>query len=79
MIEKILVTGGAGYVGSLLIPRLLDRGHKVTAYDLFIYGDYLNLLNFKHLEKKSHNIFYQTGITKSVFIHFVIYINTIVK
>jgi nucleoside-diphosphate-sugar epimerase len=33
------VTGGAGYVGSLLVPRLLDRGHHVTVYDISYYGD----------------------------------------
>jgi len=34
----VMVTGGAGYVGSCLIPKLLDAGHKVTVLDLFIYG-----------------------------------------
>ena len=36
---NIFVTGGGGYVGSSLVPRLLDEGHKVTVYDLMIYGD----------------------------------------
>ncbi len=36
---NVLVTGGAGYVGSMLIPKLLDAGHKVTVLDLYIYGD----------------------------------------
>jgi nucleoside-diphosphate-sugar epimerase len=35
----VLVTGGAGYVGSNLIPKLLDAGHKVTVLDLYLYGD----------------------------------------
>lgn len=35
---KILVTGGAGYVGAVLIPALLKRGYQVTSLDLMIYG-----------------------------------------
>lgn len=35
---KILVPGGAGYVGSRLIPTLLDSGHEVTVFDLYLYG-----------------------------------------
>ena len=37
--KKIFVTGGAGYVGSVLIPKLLAKNYKVTVYDLFLYGD----------------------------------------
>lgn len=36
--KKILVTGGAGYVGSRLIPKLLDAGYAVNVLDLYIYG-----------------------------------------
>lgn len=39
--KKILVIGGAGYVGCRLIPELLNHGHQVTVYDLFIYGNNL--------------------------------------
>ena len=35
---KVLVTGGAGYVGCLLVPQLLERGYKVRVLDNLMYG-----------------------------------------
>ena len=35
---KILITGGAGYVGSKLVPKLLELNHKITVLDLMLYG-----------------------------------------
>ena len=50
--KKIFITGGAGYVGSKLVPKLLSLGHHVTVLDLMIYGenvldDHQNLTKIK--------------------------------
>ena len=38
-LKKILITGGAGYVGAVLVPTLLDEGYDITVIDLMIYGE----------------------------------------
>lgn len=40
-IKTLLVTGGAGYVGSVLIPLLLEAGYHVRVLDLFLYGEHV--------------------------------------
>ena len=44
---KILVTGGAGFIGSHLCERLVQDGHSVTVIDNFSTGSASNLINLK--------------------------------
>lgn len=39
VIKTVLVTGGAGYAGAVLVPKLLDAGYTVKVVDWYIYGD----------------------------------------
>ncbi|MBM3273460.1 NAD-dependent epimerase/dehydratase family protein, partial [Candidatus Kaiserbacteria bacterium] len=38
MSERVLITGGGGYIGGVLVPLLLDAGYKVTVVDTFAHG-----------------------------------------
>ncbi len=38
-IKSVLVTGGAGYVGAVLVPKLLAAGYRVAVLDLYLFGD----------------------------------------
>ncbi len=48
--KNILVTGGAGYVGAVLVPKLLAQGFHVKVVDLYIYGEKV-LENHPHLKQ----------------------------
>lgn len=50
--KKILVTGGAGYIGSVLVKMLLDRGHEVRILDSLLYGSdaIIHLFPYPNLE-----------------------------
>ena len=45
--EHVLITGGGGYIGSVLVPIMLDLGYQVTVIDNFMYGQ-LSLLDCCH-------------------------------
>ena len=51
-VGNVLVIGGAGYIGSALLPKLLDKGYRVRLLDLFLYGkeSIANLIDHPHLE-----------------------------
>ena len=49
MAKKVLVTGGAGYKGAVLVPKLLKKGYEVVVFDLMLYG--------------SHGLIPQAGLT----------------
>ena len=51
---NVLITGGAGYKGTVLTKKLLEEGFKVTVCDTFWFGDYLG--EHKNLKKIKINI-----------------------
>jgi nucleoside-diphosphate-sugar epimerase len=51
-IMEVLVTGGGGYIGSVLVPMLLSEGHQVTVIDSFMYGQ-SSLMDCCHHESLS--------------------------
>ena len=69
--SKILITGGAGYVGSVLTPYLLNKGHKITVIDLMIYGENV-LKEDKNLRKIKGDIRNQDLLEKELANHDVI-------
>ena len=58
MSQRVLVTGGAGYVGSVLVPKLLQAGYDVKVLDLYIYGDHVldSVKNHPRLEEITGDI-----------------------
>ncbi len=59
LFNHVLVTGGAGYCGSRLVPQLLDNGYKVTVYDTMFFGsDFLpkGNLNLRVIDGDIRNV-----------------------
>jgi|TARA_B110001450_G_C17651274_1_gene493386 nucleoside-diphosphate-sugar epimerase len=54
---KILVTGGCGYIGSVLIPKLINDGHNIISVDTKWFGDYLPIhKRLKNIKSDISNI-----------------------
>lgn len=67
--SNILVTGGAGYLGSVMVPELLKLGHKVTVLDTFMFGqnslsDVCHLDNFNVVKGDARDKSLLTSLTK---------------
>ena len=61
MVKKILVTGGAGYIGTSLLPKLLNKGYEVTVFDNLMVGGnqllpFVRYENFKFVRGDIRNI-----------------------
>ena len=48
MVKKVFITGGAGYIGCILVPMLLNSGYEVTVYDSLMYGGDGLMINFSN-------------------------------
>ena len=48
--EKILITGGAGYIGSMLSTKLVNLGYNVTVLDLLKYDKALKLMKSSNVK-----------------------------
>ena len=62
--KRVLITGGAGFIGSHLCERFLAEGYEVLCYDNLLTGDERNIV---HLFKNPHFTFYKQDVTN--FIH----------
>lgn len=63
--KRVLITGGAGFLGSHLCDRFIDEGYYVIAMDNLITG---NLKNIEHLFKHPHFEYHHHDVSKFVFV-----------
>jgi len=63
---RILITGGAGFIGSHLCDRFLDKGHEVTAMDNLSTG---NVRNIAHLAGNDRFLFIKHDVTHYIYVH----------
>jgi len=63
MTKKVLITGGAGFLGSHLCERFIDEGYRVIAMDNLITG---SLSNIEHLMGKERFVFHHCDVSKFV-------------
>jgi nucleoside-diphosphate-sugar epimerase len=63
--KKIFITGGAGYVGAVMVPHLLEQGFGVTVLDLMIYGEHV-LQKHKNLNAVKGDIRNQDLLNKLI-------------
>jgi dTDP-glucose 4,6-dehydratase len=72
--KRVLITGGAGFLGSHLCDRFIDTGHSVVAMDNLITGD---LRNIQHLFKHPDFEFYHHDVSRFVHVpgelHFILH------
>jgi dTDP-glucose 4,6-dehydratase len=74
-VARILVTGGAGFIGSHLCERLLDEGHEVTCVDNFLTGSpdniapFLGHQKFRFIQQDVTNFIYVQGVLDAI-LHF---------
>ena len=73
-LKNVLVVGGAGYAGSVLVPKLLNAGYKVRVFDLYIYSRskklgediFGDLVNHKNLEQIKGDVRDEKAIDRAV-------------